>query len=72
LSSGIGTILGGFVWGRLADRFGRRAVFISTVLNFSLATGILALTPDHGWIFLTVFRFFVGQAKPAHAIRVAP
>jgi len=60
LSSGIGAILGGFVWGRLADRFGRRAVFISTVLNFSLATGILALTPDHGWIFLTVFRFFVG------------
>jgi putative MFS transporter len=60
LSSGIGAILGGFVWGRLADRFGRRAVFIGTVLNFSLATGVLALTPDHGWIFLTVFRFFVG------------
>jgi putative MFS transporter len=60
LSSGIGAILGGFVWGRLADRIGRRAVFMSTVLNFSFATGILALTPDHGWIFLTVFRFFVG------------
>lgn len=30
------------------------------MINFSLATGILALTPDHGWIFLTVFRFFVG------------
>jgi MFS transporter, putative metabolite:H+ symporter len=35
-------------------------VFIGTVLNFSLAIGILALTPDHGWIFLTVFRFVVG------------
>jgi len=52
LSSGIGAILGAAVWGRLADRIGRRAVFIGTVLNFSLATGILALTPDHGWIFL--------------------
>jgi putative MFS transporter len=60
LSSGIGAILGAAVWGRLADRIGRRAVFIGTVLNFSLATGILALTPDHGWVFLTVFRFFVG------------
>jgi MFS transporter, putative metabolite:H+ symporter len=36
-------------------------VFIYTILNFSLATGVLALTPDNGgWIFLTVFRFFVG------------
>ena len=60
LSSGIGAILGAFIWGRLADRIGRRAVFISTVLNFSIATGILSLTPDHGWIFLTVFRFLVG------------
>jgi putative MFS transporter len=60
LSSGIGAILGAVVWGRLADRIGRRAVFIGTVLNFSLATGVLAFTPDHGWIFLTVFRFFVG------------
>ena len=62
LSSGIGAILGAAVWGRLADRIGRRAVFIGTVLNFSIATGILALTPDQGWIFLTVFRFFVGSA----------
>ena len=60
LSSGIGAILGAAEWGRLADRIGRRAVFIGTVLNFSLATGVLALTPDHGWIFLTFFRFFVG------------
>jgi MFS transporter, putative metabolite:H+ symporter len=60
LSSGIGTILSAAVWGRLADRIGRRAVFIGTVLTFSIATGVLALTPDHGWIFLTIFRFFVG------------
>jgi putative MFS transporter len=34
LSSGIGAILGAAVWGRLADKIGRRAVFIGTVLNF--------------------------------------
>src|SRR5712692_8585 len=60
LSSGVGAILGAMFWGWLADRIGRRHVFIATVINFSLATGILALTPDDGWIFLTVFRFFVG------------
>lgn len=60
LSSGIGAMLGAAFWGWLADRVGRRLVFIGTVLNFSIATGILGLTPDHGWIFLTVFRFFVG------------
>ena len=60
LSSGIGAILGAGLWGWLADRLGRRRVFMATVINFSIATGILALTPDNGWIFLTVFRFFVG------------
>jgi putative MFS transporter len=60
LSSGIGAIAGAYIWGYIADRIGRRTVFIATVINFSVATGILALTPDHGWIFLTFFRFFVG------------
>ena len=60
LSSGIGAIFGAGFWGWLADRVGRRRVLISSILNFSLATGILALTPENGWIFLSVFRFFVG------------
>src|SRR5262245_22120346 len=60
MSSGIGAIIGAYVWGWLADRFGRRLVFIGTVLNFSLATGLLYFTPDNGWIYLTILRFFVG------------
>jgi putative MFS transporter len=60
LSSGVGAILGAFIWGRLADVIGRRKVFMATVINFSLASGILALTPDNDWVFLSVFRFFVG------------
>lgn len=60
LSSGVGAVAGGFFWGYFADRFGRRPAFIATVLCFSFATGALALTPDQGWIYLVIFRFFVG------------
>ena len=60
MSSGIGAILGAYAWGWLADRIGRRIVFIGTVLNFSIATGLLYFTPDNGWVYLTIMRFFVG------------
>ena len=60
MSSGIGAIMGAYAWGWLADRIGRRKVFIGTVLNFSIATGLLYFTPDNGWIYLSVMRFFVG------------
>ena len=61
LSAGLGAVPGAFFWGWLADRIGRRKVFIATALNFSIATGLMALTPDHGgWIYLSVCRFFVG------------
>ncbi len=59
-SSGVGAILGSFIWGRIADLIGRRTVFIGTVLNFSIASGLLYFTPENGWIFLSVMRFFVG------------
>ena len=60
LSSGVGATVGAMFWGWMADRVGRRKVFIATVLNFSIATGVLCFTPDNGWIYLTIFRFFVG------------
>src|ERR1700684_4258014 len=61
LAAGVGAIPGAFFWGWMADRIGRRKVFIATALNFSLATGVMALTPDqYGWIFLSVCRLGVG------------
>jgi MFS family permease len=55
LSTGVGTVLGGIFWGWMADRIGRRKAFIATVLNVSLASGIMAATPDQGALmFLTV------------------
>ncbi|WP_280460035.1 MFS transporter [Nocardia carnea] len=63
LASGIGAIVGSFFFGRLADRIGRRPVFIITIAVFSVATGALALTPDSpsfGWIYLTLLRVVIG------------
>src|ERR1700751_1441027 len=60
LASGISAPLGSLFYGWLADKIGRRKVMIITILNFSIATGLMALTPDHGWVFLVVCRFLVG------------
>jgi putative MFS transporter len=60
LAAGVGAVPGAFFWGWMADKIGRRKAFIGAALNFSIAAGIMALTPDRDWMFLTVFRFFVG------------
>ena len=65
ISAGVGAVLGGFFWGWMGDKIGRRKVFILTALNVAFATGIMFFTPDpggwiSGWIFLSFFRFFVG------------
>jgi len=60
LSSGVGAIIGAFVWGWAADRVGRRKIFIATVLVFAAGTGLLALTPERNWAFLAAFRLVVG------------
>src|SRR5271166_584136 len=65
LASGLGAVPGAFFWGWMADRIGRRKVFMATALNVAIATGIMAMTPGQdalvpGWFFLAFFRFFVG------------
>jgi MFS transporter, putative metabolite:H+ symporter len=63
LSSGIGAIVGAFAFGRLADRIGRRRVFLATIATFTVGTLALAFTPDSptaGPAYLIVFRLVVG------------
>jgi putative MFS transporter len=65
LSSGIGAVPGAFFWGWVADKIGRRKVFIGTALNVALATAMMYFTPGpdgwvSGWIFLAFFRLLVG------------
>src|SRR5580658_7683130 len=59
-SSGVAAIPGGIVCGWLGDKIGRRQVLIVMILMLSLATGAMALTPEGGWLYLTVMRFIVG------------
>jgi len=60
LASGISAPFGSLLWGWAADKIGRRKAMIGTVLNTSIATGAMALTPEHAWIYLVICRFFVG------------
>jgi putative MFS transporter len=60
LASGISAPFGSLFYGWLADKIGRRKVMILTVLNFSLATGAMAVCPDGAWMYLVICRFLVG------------
>jgi putative MFS transporter len=60
LSSGVASVPGAWVFGWLADKIGRRRVFMITVLTFSIATGLMALTPHENWGYLVAMRFIVG------------
>ena len=54
----VGMALGAVVAGSIADKFGRKTVFSATVILYSVATGLCALS----WSYesLLLFRFFVG------------
>ncbi len=60
LSSGLGTIFGAVLFGAMADKVGRRPIFMTTILWLAVATGLLYFTPEGNWIYLIVFRFFCG------------
>jgi MFS transporter, putative metabolite:H+ symporter len=64
LASGITAPFGSLLYGWMADKVGRRTALIAAVLNVSIATGAMALTPEShwGWIYLVICRFFVGFA----------
>lgn len=60
LTAGVGAMIGSVSFGALADRFGRRKIFMTTILIFSLATGALATVPEGGWLLFGLLRFIVG------------
>lgn len=54
----IGMAVGAFYFGMLADRIGRKQVFMITLIVFSIASGLSALTTT--FIAFLVLRFLVG------------
>ncbi len=54
----VGMAIGAIIAGGIADRFGRKTVFSATVILYSIATGLCAIS----WNFesLLIFRFLVG------------
>ncbi|MGH9353313.1 MAG: MFS transporter, partial [Terriglobia bacterium] len=67
----IGIMVGALLFGYLADRFGRRKLFILTLLLYSVFTVISALSP--GYVFFLCFRFLtaIGVGAEYSAINAA-
>ncbi|HYS62375.1 MAG TPA: MFS transporter, partial [Paraburkholderia sp.] len=71
LASGAGAILGGVVWGTMADRLGRKPVFVASLLVLAVASVGLAFTPERGWIYMAVLRVVIGFCTAGYFIQIA-
>ncbi|MDR5845282.1 MFS transporter [Caballeronia sp. LZ031] len=71
LASGVGAIVGGVVWGKVADRFGRKPVFVVSLLLLAAASVGLAFTPERGWIYMSVLRTVIGFCSAGYFIQIA-
>ncbi|HUO23894.1 MAG TPA: MFS transporter [Caulobacteraceae bacterium] len=60
LSSGVGGLVGSFVWGHFADKMGRRATLAATVATCAIGSLAMAATPTGNWGYLAALRFVVG------------
>src|SRR5262249_2956368 len=56
----LGAMLGAFILGPLADRFGRRRVLAGSVIAFSLFTLLTPHAPDLPWLLLCRFSAGMG------------
>src|SRR6185503_13076270 len=54
----MGEVVGALVFGYLADRLGRRRLFLATLALYFVASGLTAFSM--GYVSLLVFRFFAG------------
>jgi putative MFS transporter len=71
LASGAGAIVGNAVWGYLADRFGRKLVFVASLLLIAVSSVGLALTPEGNWVYMAVLRVILGFCTGAYFVQIA-
>ena len=62
LASGFGAIIGAAAFGYIADKIGRRPIFIFTILFSAVMTGLMYFVPEGNWLFLVALRFLTGLA----------
>ncbi|MDU0967644.1 MAG: MFS transporter [Actinomycetaceae bacterium] len=58
--SGLGTVIGAILWGRMADKYGRKHAFTWCILLFVVFTGVSVFTPNRAWALLAILRILVG------------
>lgn len=71
LASGAGAVVGGVVWGSLADRVGRKPVFVVSLSVLAAASLGLAFTPDRAWIYMAVLRTVIGFCTAGYFVQVS-
>lgn len=71
VASGTGSIIGSFLWGHVADRFGRRPALAGFIAAYSLSSLALAFTPSGNWIYLAIFCGGVGLGVGGYTVNVA-
>ena len=60
LGSGVGSIFGALLLGRLADRIGRKRIVVAGAVICALGAGALALVPEGAWALFALIRVVVG------------
>lgn len=71
-ATGVGTVAGAIMWGRLADYVGRRRTFFWCIVILAVFTAASVFTPDRGWLLLAILRVGTGVGVGGLSITAIP